>query len=200
MTSYTVTIAPDDPDLAVTTIRLEVTDATATIRELRLVPGSSGGLTPGGLPVLDMNQLVAAVVAAVVPRSGSTKPQPEVAAPVQARQGRLASPATPRKAARKRGSGRERSTEDDTVATPARKKAAGKTRPAKPTKVAKKTAAAPAEPGGSSRTYRRVPDDFDQVLRQVGESASVIADHYGVPRHTAYSWIRSARQRAAATD
>jgi hypothetical protein len=50
------------------------------------------------------------------------------------------------------------------------------------------------------RTYRRIPDDFDQVQRQAGQSASVIADHYGVPRHTAYSWIRSARKKDAATN
>jgi hypothetical protein len=192
MTSYTVTITPDDPDLAVTTIRLDITDSAAAIRELRLVPGSAGGLTPGRLPVLDMNQLVAAVLAATVPGSAAEGPMPS-------RPSRMA--ATP-KAAAKRA---ERSAEAAPVAKTVPSKTAAK-RTTKATSVAKRTAAkktaakktaAAREAGG--RTYRRVPDDFDQVLRQAGGSASIVADHYGVPRHTAYSWIRSARKKASAT-
>jgi hypothetical protein len=211
MTLYTVTITPDDPALATTTIRLDVTDATASIHELRLVPGASGGLLPGGLPVLDLNHLVAAVVAAVVPGSEPATAQPPSATAPQAA-------ATAPQGAPGRGGARARTTEDTTaVTTQPRKKAAGKSTGAKPAKAAKpvkarkpakkvtaakpatKTAAAPTKPG-SGRTYRRIPDDFDQVQRQAGQSASVIADHYGVPRHTAYSWIRSARKRDAATN
>jgi len=193
MTSYTVTIAPDDPDLAVATIRLDITDASATIRELRLVPGSNGGLTPGGLPVLDLNQLVAAVVAAVVPTSAAAGAEPTVAA-TPARKANSANRPAPRKAAPKRAA---HSAKGEVEAAKPRKKATAKTPEVKATKAAKKAAAATSERGG--RDYRRVPEDFDQVLRQAGESASVIADHYGVPRHTAYSWIRSARKRSAAT-
>jgi len=211
MTSYTVTIAPDDPELATTTIRLDVTDATASIHELRLVPGASGGLLPGGLPVLDLNHLVAAVVAAVVPGSESATAQPLSANAPEAATIAL-------QGTRGRGGARARTTENTTaVTTQPRKKAAGKTTETKPAKAAKpvkaakppkkvtaakpekKAAAAPTKPGGG-RTYRRIPDDFDQVQRQAGQSASVIADHYGVPRHTAYSWIRSARRRDAATN
>jgi hypothetical protein len=186
MTSYTVTITPDDPALAVATIRLDITGAAATIKELRLVPGSDGGLTPGRLPILDMNQLVAAVIAAVIP--GTTKSAVGSVAAEDARQGRAA----PQKATGRR---RSRPSEDDGQTATPRKRAAAKTQAKKTTRPAKKTTAAPAEP--AARTYRRVPQDFDQVLRQAGESGSVIADHYGVPRHTAYSWIRAARRRAA---
>ncbi|GIG03231.1 hypothetical protein Cci01nite_83240 [Catellatospora citrea] len=62
-------------------------------------------------------------------------------------------------------------------------------------KVVKKTTAKAKAAGG--RTYRRIPDDFDNVLRQTGDSATAVADHYQVPKHTAYGWIRSARKRAA---
>jgi transposase len=43
-----------------------------------------------------------------------------------------------------------------------------------------------------------MPDDFAAVYRQAG-TASAIADHYGVPRHTAQGWIgRHKKQNAAA--
>ncbi|GAA5197257.1 hypothetical protein GCM10023322_68100 [Rugosimonospora acidiphila] len=61
--------------------------------------------------------------------------------------------------------------------------------------MAKKTAkAAPAKKAtttqsAAERAYRRMPDDFATVFEQAGSAAGV-ADHYGVPRHTAHGWIR----------
>lgn len=208
MTSYTVTIAPDDADLPTTTIRLDVAGAAASIRELRLIPGTAGGLTPGELPVLDMNQLVAAVVAAVAPSSvagqTSVAPQTRKAQPRRAdagggarkRKGRSTSedvaPAAPRK-----NSAARNSAAGSAASTPSAKTVVDKAPVAK--RAAKKktaaTKAADAAKSGS-RTYRRMPEDFAEVTRQAGESAAVIADHYGVPRHTAYGWIRSARAKA----
>ncbi|MEU4221649.1 helix-turn-helix domain-containing protein [Actinoplanes sp. NPDC026623] len=45
----------------------------------------------------------------------------------------------------------------------------------------------------NGRAYRRMPEDFAAVLRQAGTSTA-IADHYGVPRHTAQGWIRRQKQ------
>ncbi|MEV0269771.1 hypothetical protein AB0H43_13410 [Hamadaea sp. NPDC050747] len=175
MTMYTVSITPDDPGFAVTTIRLDITEAAATIRELRLTPGDNDALVPSGLPVLDLGQLVAAVAAAVLP--GSVP----VSAPVPV------APITERKPERQAAG---KATDKPNRAN---KSASKKQTPARVNKAPAVTSA------GGGRTYRRVPDDFDQVLRQAGGNAAVIADHYDVPRHTAYSWIRSARKRSEPT-
>jgi hypothetical protein len=77
--------------------------------------------------------------------------------------------------------------------TPTKTATARKAATAKKTaaKRATKKAAAPTETGG--RAYRRMPADFASVYRQTSMPAA-IADHYGVPRHTAQGWIR--RQKA----
>jgi hypothetical protein len=63
-------------------------------------------------------------------------------------------------------------------------------------KATKKPATAPAATGG--RVYRRMPEDFTAVYQQASTPAA-IADHYGVPRHTAHGWIRRAKATNAAT-
>ncbi|MEU8077954.1 hypothetical protein AB0B31_21155 [Catellatospora citrea] len=275
MTTYTVTITPDDPAQAVTTIRLSLDGATTTVRELRLSPGSGGSLAPGELPVLDLNQLVAAVLAATAgpaPVAAPAKPSRRTPAVPASAPGELeiqAPAATeavpPKKSARKRTAAQATATPaavpaDATVppvatTTPAGsavaagtgkagagKSNAGKADTAKAASTAEKAQsgagkagagkavrakasaragaatvrekkAAPAKatarkaasstpdtgrPSGASRSYRKLPEDFEQVLRQAGDSASVIADHYDVPRHTAYGWIRTARKKASA--
>ena len=42
---------------------------------------------------------------------------------------------------------------------------------------------------GGARAYRRMPEDFRTVYEQT-TSPSALAEHYGVPRHTAQGWIR----------
>jgi hypothetical protein len=49
---------------------------------------------------------------------------------------------------------------------------------------------------GRERTYRRMPDDFTTVATRLN-SASAIAEHYQVPRHTAQGWLRRLRTAAA---
>lgn len=288
MTTYSVTITPDDPAQAVTTIRLSLDGATTTVRELRLSPGSGGSLVPGDLPVLDLNQLVAAVLAATAgpaPVAAPAKPSrrtPAVPAPAPGELEIQAPAATeavaPKKPTRKRTAAEPTATPAaapaETLVAPvgaktaaagpveagtgkagASKSSAGKAKasastaePAKSgaakssatksgatktgvgkagagkavrAKVSARAAAAtvrekkaaPAKatarkaasstpdtgrPSGASRSYRKLPEDFEQVLRQAGDSASVIADHYDVPRHTAYGWIRTARKKATA--
>ena len=73
---------------------------------------------------------------------------------------------------------------------PASKKAA-------PKKVAHKQATA-VTTAGADRVYRKTPDDFAAVYRQAS-TAAAIADHYGVPRHTAHGWINRLKKQDAAT-
>ncbi|GAA2373481.1 hypothetical protein Cme02nite_02240 [Catellatospora methionotrophica] len=259
MSSYTVTITPDDPTQAVTTIRLDLDGAATTVRELRLAPGSGGTLMPGALPVLDLNQLVAAVLAATsgavaapapakpshtapaapavpgeleiqAPAADTAAPKPparkrapaKTAAPAAAAEPVPPTAAEPA-AARRSRAGRPSAVKADTAAAKpgAAKTASAKASTAKPARakgsargaaaVTREKKASPAKatakksasstpdsghPSGGSRSYRKLPDDFEQVLRQAGDSASVIADHYDVPRHTAYGWIRTARKKA----
>ncbi|MEU8002169.1 hypothetical protein AB0B66_13480 [Catellatospora sp. NPDC049111] len=253
MTTYTVTITPDDPAQAVTTVRLDLDGVTATVRELRLSPGSGGSLVPGDLPVLDLNQLVTAVLAATTgstPAVAPVKPAPStaavpasapgepttqapaavesVAAKPNARKRAVAkaAPATPgtaktapakaavvktakadagKSAAPKAGAAKpaKASAAKAVRAKPSARSAAAAVRDKKasPAKATAKKAASSTpdsgRPSAGSRSYRKLPEDFEQVLRQAGDSASVIADHYDVPRHTAYGWIRTARKKAA---
>ncbi len=61
LSSYTISIAPDDPTRATTTLRVEVTDNTARVTELLVRAGEGGGLTAGQLPAVDLDQLLRAV-------------------------------------------------------------------------------------------------------------------------------------------
>lgn len=50
--------------------------------------------------------------------------------------------------------------------------------------------------GKKERVYRRMPEDFSVVARRLN-GASVIAEHYEVPRHTAEGWLRRLRAATA---
>jgi hypothetical protein len=45
---------------------------------------------------------------------------------------------------------------------------------------------------GTGRAYRRAPDDIAEVFAQA-PSATALARHYGVPRHTVQGWLRRLR-------
>lgn len=49
---------------------------------------------------------------------------------------------------------------------------------------------------GQARVYRRMPDDVVEVFDRAG-SVTGVAQHYGVPRHTAQGWIGRLRSRGA---
>jgi hypothetical protein len=72
-------------------------------------------------------------------------------------------------------------------------------RPARGRSPARRSTTTPA--AGSSdnggRPYRRKPADLATVL-ETTQSATQVARHYGVPRHTAQGWIKSYRQQASA--
>ncbi|MEU5550033.1 MULTISPECIES: hypothetical protein [unclassified Micromonospora] len=44
------------------------------------------------------------------------------------------------------------------------------------------------------RVYRRMPEDVVEVFNRTG-TVTAVAEHYGVPRHTAQGWIGRLRRR-----
>jgi outer membrane biosynthesis protein TonB len=236
MSTYTITIAPDDRNQATTTLRIEVTRKGTRITELLVRAGDGDGISASHLPTVDLEQLLRAVVPATTPAKpiadaappaqwATTEAEivPSPAAPVQpappvtttrpkaqpATQPRteLAAEAMPAPSATKKAAASARSRRN--AATPKKAAAAAKSAAAagsktraprgtaaKPAKRATKKSAAVSSDGG--RTYRRAPEDLETVLRQAGTAAAV-ADHYGVPKHTAYGWLRKLRSRDTGT-
>ncbi len=109
---------------------------------------------------------------------------------------RQAAKATRRSAGTRRSASAEPTPEPVVDAAPA-KPARG--RKPRSTKAAVKTArGSRGATTGVGRAYRRMPDDFASVYQQVG-SATAVADHYQVPKHTAHGWIRRLRGQNDAT-
>ncbi|MDH6465736.1 hypothetical protein M2302_005938 [Micromonospora sp. A200] len=61
MSSYTITIAADDPSRATTTLKVEVNDSTPRITELVVRAGQGDGLTAGQIPAVDLDLLLRAI-------------------------------------------------------------------------------------------------------------------------------------------
>src|SRR5260221_6195407 len=61
MSSYTITITPDDTTRASTTLRVDVSDNAARITELLVRAGAAAGLSPQQLPAVDLDLLLRAV-------------------------------------------------------------------------------------------------------------------------------------------
>ncbi|WBB69093.1 hypothetical protein [Micromonospora sp. WMMD812] len=64
MSSYTITIAADDPSHATTTLKVEVNDTTPRITELVVRAGQGDGLTVGQIPAVDLDLLLRAIAPA----------------------------------------------------------------------------------------------------------------------------------------
>jgi hypothetical protein len=64
---------------------------------------------------------------------------------------------------------------------------------AKVTTVSGRQAAASDTAG--KRPYRRTPDDLATVAKMENMSPGKVAEHYGVPRHTATGWLRNLRNQ-----
>jgi hypothetical protein len=176
MSSYTITITPDDTTRASTTLRIDVSENAATITELLVRAGAAAGLSPQQLPAVDLDLLLRAVnpeapvsiPAAVTEDTDASEPSPTR----RVRGGRSATGRAGRRAAKQ-----------------AEPKTAGKRAGAKAGRAAK-TAAKAA--GGGERAYRRAPSDLVQVFGELG-GVTAVARHYQVPRYTAQSWIRRLR-------
>jgi hypothetical protein len=216
VTTYTITITADDDSAATTRLRLDVSADQVILTDLHLHDGN--GLSGGQLPAIDYGLLLAAITTSTPTPLSSPTPPPVLSrdttpAPTAVtgktparRRARTAAPAAAPKARRAgRGSadtpaaatphpaagGRRRAGTADKAAAaanksvPAARKTATRARPAR---------ASGATSGGTGRAYRRMPDDFAAVYQQAG-SASVVAGHYQVPRHTANGWIRRLREQ-----
>jgi hypothetical protein len=166
MSGYTVTITPSgDQSGPQTTVQVDTTSGAARVTELTVKAGGNG-LSPQELPVIDLALLVAALAPSSTPAI--------TAAPA-------AAPAPAASTARTRQPRGRR----------ARKAAEA---PAKATRGRRRAAAAVAEAPKAGRAYRRMPAQ-DEVVAAWNESnsASALAAHFDVPRHTAQGWLRRLR-------
>jgi hypothetical protein len=166
VTSYTVTISPDDSSGTTTTLRLDVSAGEVLVTDLHVHAGT--GLSTGQLPAIDFGLLLQAVNPAT-----ATAIRPATDESATARAGTAAGRAGRRVAGR---AGR-RSAEGGRQAG-----ARGRGRA--------KAAAARQDTGG--RAYRRMPDDLLEVYQRIG-SVTAVAEHYQVPRHTVHGWLRRLR-------
>jgi len=190
---YTITITNDDTTGAETTIRVDTSTGGAVVTELTVRAAEGGGLTPHQLPALDLEQLIGALAPATQPAithrpatrtaaaaraaAAAPKPEPEVVT--------AEAPTT-----RRRGAG----TSTRSKAT-ARKAPAKKAARSRLTKAEKSSA---REAVNDRRAYRRMPEaeEVAAAYREAG-SASGVAAHFDVPRHTASGWVRRLRSQGA---
>ena len=165
MSGYTGTITPSGGQSgSQTTIQVDTTSGAARVTELTVRAGGSG-LSPQELPVIDLAGLVAALAPGSAPALAAAPAAPAIAA----------APAQPARGRRGR-------------------KAAAEA-PKKSTRGRRRGAAAEEAPAKAGRAYRRMPAQ-DEVLAAWNEtrSATQVANHFGVPRHTATGWLRRLRQ------
>lgn len=174
MSSYTITITPDDNTRASTTLRVDVSDDAARITELLVRSGTASGLAAHQLPAVDLDLLLRAITPGGAPAALSTSVTDAAVAAD-----------TPRRRSAPRG---RRGTAKATGKTETPAKAAKASRTAA---KASRTTAKKAASGGE-RAYRRAPGDLVQVFTELG-GVTAVARHYGVPRHTAQSWVRRLR-------
>jgi hypothetical protein len=209
MTSYTITISPNDNSGSSTTLVVQTHDDTVRITDVHLHAGE--GLTDGHLPAIDFAQLLRAVR----PPTASALPAQPPAVPAVTAAGDA--PEGPRQRAPRRttatsaGRGARPAKATRTSKTPADMDAAPASQPGKRSTVsarragkdtqaggrARRAAATAAASDGAGRAYRRMPGDIREVMAQA-PTAVALADHYQVPTHTAQGWMRRVRREDAA--
>jgi hypothetical protein len=210
MDSYTITIAPNDDSGNSTTLVVDTSGDQVRITDVHL--HAAGGLAGGTMPTVDFGLLLSAVGTAPAGQPSIDTAPADVAAPAETpapsavtepAAGDIEAPApvaAPRRPRAKRAKAappvaeptrsRRRRTPDETPETtvaPRRRRAAAT--PAKSAPRKKAAAAKAAAPTAGGRAYRRMPEDFRGVYEQTSSPAA-LAEHYGVPRHTAQGWIR----------
>lgn len=164
MSGYTVTITPSGGQSGPQTT-IQVDTTSGAARVTELTVRAGGsGLSPQELPVIDLAGLVAALAPGSAPALAAAPAAPAVAD----------APAQPTRGRRGR-------------------KAAEA--PKKSTRGRRRGAAAEEAPAKAGRAYRRMPAQ-DEVVAAWNEtrSATQVANHFGVPRHTATGWLRRLRQ------
>jgi hypothetical protein len=186
VSSYTITITPDDDRLASTTLRVETGAPVGRITELLVRAGSGDGLSARALPPIDLDLVARALTSesAQRPPSVATRDTGAAAAPAAKPVPASATPdPTPARPSRSTSGRAQRR-------TPGKRAAAGGRRRSSVTSA--------ETSGGAQRAYRRAPDDLPEVYAQSG-SVTVVARHYGVPRHTAQGWVGRLRSQGAVT-
>jgi hypothetical protein len=166
MSGYTVTITPSGGQSGPqTTIQVDTTSGAARVTELTVRAGGSG-LSPQELPVIDLAALVGALAPGSAPALTAAPAAPAIAD----------APAAPARGRRGR-------------------KAAAPEAPKKAARGGRRRAAAEEAPAKAGRAYRRMPAQ-EEVLAAWNDtrSATQVANHFGVPRHTATGWLRRLRQ------
>jgi hypothetical protein len=200
VSSYTITITPDDSSNATATVRVNLGADGARITELTLRAGDPAGFPPGSLPGLDLDVLLGAFASAATDSTtgGSTTGGSTT-------RGSTTRGSTTR-GSLTRGSLTRGSTANGSA--DARPTTPGRKAPAKPTRTravtaepasggprsAKPSRGERSEDTATGRPYRRMPEDVAEVYQQAG-GATGVANHYGVPRHTAQGWLRRLRQQ-----
>jgi len=215
MDSYTITIAPNDDSGNSTTLVVDTSGDQVRITDVHL--HAADGLAGGTMPTVDFGLLLRAVgpspseqpsietAPAGVPTPAETAAQPADSAepapepqPVKASRSpratrtRAATPvAEPKRPRSRRASAAKAAAPEEATTSTRRRRAAAAPAKAAPAKkaAAKKAAAKKAAASGGGRAYRRMPEDFPAVYQQ-SSSPAALAEHYGVPRHTAQAWIR----------
>jgi hypothetical protein len=210
MDSYTITIAPNDDSGNSTTLVVDTSGDQIRITDVHL--HAAGGLSGGTMPTVDFGLLLRAVGTSptgqprIEPAPADGRSHVEAAAPVETTEpgpesieepgpakatrsprAKRAAPtpiAEPKRPRSRRSRAANTAAPDDSATGTRRRRTPAKTAAKK---AAAKKAIAPNTSGG--RAYRRMPEDFRAVYQQTSSPAA-IADHYGVPRHTAQGWIR----------
>ncbi len=148
-----------------TVICVDMDGSTPRVVELAMRAGS--GISAPTLPSFDLNLLLRALFP-----SG-------------------AAPATPAVVESTVGPAVEESSAEQPRATSAGKRSvrSGANRAA--SGAGRRRSEAPVPKG---RVYRRMPEDVVEVFNRTG-TVTAVAEHYGVPRHTAQGWIGRLRRR-----
>jgi hypothetical protein len=181
VSSYTITITPDDDRLASTTLRVEASATGGRIAELLVRAGSGDGLSARSLPPIDLDLVASALTSTTAHRAQAVT----------------------------RGADMATAPADEPIATPnlalvrTAKSTGGRASRRTPAKRAgavgrRRSSAVTEATDGAQRAYRRMPDDLATVYAESG-SVTVVARHYGVPRHTAQGWVGRLRSQGTVT-
>ncbi|GIM93040.1 hypothetical protein [Paractinoplanes toevensis] len=221
MNSYSITITPDDDSGNSTTLTVDTSTGQTRITSVHM--HAPAGLTGAQLPSVDVGLLLQAVSGptptpaaittdpATVPQTAphpvpantdvtaDESPATTATAPAQSNPRETtehAPDAAPAKRASRRKAGTTPAAESAQPPSSGTPRGRSRSAPRKgsPRRRPAEQPAAAAAGGNAERVYRRMPDDFPAVYRQAG-TAAAIADHYGVPRHTAQGWIRRHKKK-----
>jgi Helix-turn-helix domain len=209
--SYTITFTPDDVSNASAVVRVDLGAAGARITELTVRAGSGDGLVPGELPGFDLGRLMRAIAPAgpaapafelsATPATIAPYEPAPAAVPARGTAGRRAADRAATKRTASKRTAAKQAPAKQAPAKKAAKAAAGKGAAAAAGGRASKRAGAAAtrttarggaRGQGTGRAYRRTPEDIVEVFNQA-PSATALARHYGVPRHTVQGWLRRLR-------